>query len=1235
MIGQINPYTVFLLVPALVNSGLIYFAWTRRKEISAATPLAYTLIGVTLWTVADALRWASADFALQVFFAKLRFIGTDILVLSFLMLTLHYTGRKDLASRKTVAALAIVPIITLLFAWTNEWHFLFWSRIQAIQVNGLSALLLEYGPLFRVHIYYSYILLGVNIVLLLIEYFRTSGLLRGQILAIMGGAIIPFSMNIVSYFFPELFPHLDLTPFGFVVTGVLLSAAVFQYKLLNVVPAAHGSIISNLQDGVIVLNEQMKVIDLNPAAEQILDRGLRDVVGAPLASLIAEWKESLESRSENLPDVLRSLAGAEKIFEPRVSPIKDRAESISGYVLFLRDVTEKRQAEHSLRSSEEKYHVLIRDFDEGYYEVDDDGNFTEANEVICRSCGFSREELIGTSFTKVVDPSSIRKMQLNFARVRKSRQSIKNIGIIFVHTDGKKFFGEISIAPIRDAQGGISGYRGFVHDITLRKQAEDALRLSEAKYRTILDDIREGYYEIDLTGNFLEANNVILDIVEMSREETIGTNFASFTDSESARQLFIMYHKLFKSREPMKNVAYSITTPKGTRKTLEASASVIEDDTGWVTGFRGIVRDITEKQEREALIRKLSRAVEYSPSIVAITNSAGEIEYVNPKFEQVTGYSAEEVRGENPRFLKSGEMPNDQYAEMWRTITAGEEWRGEFHNRKKNGETFWVSASISALTDNAGTITHYIAVQEDITSRKQAEAELAAAKEAAESANQSKSAFLANMSHELRTPLNAIIGYSEILMEESEDAGNSGILPDLEKIRAAGKHLLLLINDVLDLSKIEAGKMDLFIEEVNIPSLINEVAGTLTPLIEKNHNTLEVNVDPTLTTMPADQMKLRQGLFNLLSNAGKFTKDGKVGIAVTRRASDQDQGNEWVVFQVSDSGIGMSQEQIQKLFQPFTQADSSTTRKYGGTGLGLTITQRFCELMGGRITVESTPGTGSIFSIWLPLSAADRSIPAESDAVTIRAIHADSILIIDDDPHAREMMTRHLAREGYTVHTAASGREGLELARMLKPSLITLDVIMPGMDGWEVLNALKSDPALANIPVAIISMIESKKIGFTLGAAEYLMKPVDRFQLARLMEKYRKQKSTKVLVVEDDPSVREHLDRILQKDGWDVSLAENGRAALERVQDNIPDLILLDLMMPEIDGFEFVLLLRQWERFAHIPIIVLTALDLSPEERARLNGNIERVIQKSAISLDELVAHLRSMTKPAAEKGAA
>lgn len=502
------------------------------------------------------------------------------------------------------------------------------------------------------------------------------------------------------------------------------------------------------------------------------------------------------------------------------------------------------------------------------------------------------------------------------------------------------------------------------------------------------------------------------------------------------------------------------------------------------------------------------------------------------------------------------------------------------------------------------------------------------AREKAEEANKSKSEFLANMSHELRTPLNAIIGYSEMLEEDAEDMGQDDFIPDLQKISGSAKHLLELINAVLDLSKVEAGRMEFYLESFAIAPMVNTIAATLQPIAEKQSNTISLHCPEDIGNLYADQTKIRQSLYNLLSNACKFTESGNISLTVSEDAGEE------IVFSIKDTGIGMTPEQLEKVFKAFTQADASTTRKYGGTGLGLTITKQFIEMMGGHISVTSQYGYGTEFTLHIPRqveteSAEPTKVHSAPNNISLPAIvdgqPGGTILVIDDDEHARDLTQRFLTNAGYDAVVAPSGIEGLQMAEDIMPDMIILDVLMPELDGWSVLQNLKGNEKLADIPVIMMTMVDADKVGFSLGATDFLTKPLQRERLLELLDKYvGSAEHNWMLVIEDDLPSQEMLGRLLEREQWPYKTAGNGKQALDVLDAHgVPDLIFLDLMMPEMDGFEFLKVLRQQPEWQNVPVIVISAKDLTASERLELGDAVQSIHQKGQLDREVLLEEVQ------------
>ncbi|HEY9619727.1 MAG TPA: PAS domain-containing protein [Crinalium sp.] len=829
--------------------------------------------------------------------------------------------------------------------------------------------------------------------------------------------------------------------------------------------------------------------------------------------------------------------------------------------------------------------------------------------------------------------------------------------------------------PEQQFAGSIADFVALALEVRERKRTEEALRQAEEKYRSIFENAVTGIFQTTPDGHYISANPALVRIYGYG---SIADLTAHLTDiggqlyvDPNRRHDFI---RLMAEQGAVSDFESQVYRRDGSIIWISENALAVRDAQGDLLYYEGTVEDISDRRQAESALKereeRFRSLVNNIPGAVyrCAYDETWTMEFLSDAIEDIVGYPASHFTRDRLLTFIDIIPPEDAVRiglQVEQALAERRPYMIEYRLITANGDIRWVYEQGQGVFSSEGSVLWLDGVIFDITDRKRTEEELQKAKEAAEEANRAKSQFLANMSHELRTPLNAIIGYSEMLQEEAEERGYQAFVPDLEKVCGAGKHLLSLINDILDISKIEAGKMDLYIETFDIAQLVYEVETTIQPLAEKNTNLLRIECDRAIGTMHTDLTKVRQVLLNLLSNAAKFTQQGMITLTVEREegvgcevwgvdgGDGRDGGDQGqtdlgfqgvsaaqVVFRVTDTGIGMTLNQMQRVFQAFIQADASTTRRYGGTGLGLAISRRFCQMMGGDITVHSDLGRGSTFTVRLPLEwtnqPSEKVLPSYDADAGIGLLDRmnrskQTVLVIDDDPTVRELVARQLSKEGFQIEQAATGDEGLELARQLRPDAITLDVLLPNMDGWSVLSALKADPELADIPVVVMTIVDDKNRGFALGASDYLTKPVDYKRLANLLRDYRpshpssQEAIAKVLVIEDDAPTRDMFRRIFEKERWIVMEAENGRFGLEQMTTCQPDLILLDLMMPEMNGFQFITALRQNPQWRSLPIIVVTAMDLTLADHLHLNGYVEQILQKETCSRDQLLQEIREL----------
>ena len=686
---------------------------------------------------------------------------------------------------------------------------------------------------------------------------------------------------------------------------------------------------------------------------------------------------------------------------------------------------------------------------------------------------------------------------------------------------------------------------------------------------------------------------------------------------------------------------------------VEGTRSWNSDDFDTLNMYSTLMAMVLKRRSMEKSLREseqhLKRVLEGSNEGTWDVNLKEDYLIFNRRYADIIGYEEEEI-GHNFEWMKQHIHPVDMECAVMAidnilnsTTTIAE---CEYRIRGKDGKYRWVSnkGKVVEYSEN-GEPLHIAGVLVDISERKEAEATLLAAKKTAEEANRTKSEFLANMSHELRTPLNSVIGFADILAEETFGSLNDKQQRYVGNISKSGRHLLSLINDILDLSKIEAGKMTLHPEEFEIGDSLDEIRSIISPLAHKKDINLEVNIVPDAITVNADKGKFKQIIYNLLSNAIKFTdNEGSVIIYVTLQG-------DCVRVEIKDNGIGISKENQEKLFKAFTQIDSSSCRVYEGTGLGLVLVKNFIEQHHGNIWIESEIGSGSSFIFEIPLDF-DASSPvcvSESNGETteeyevsrtvcpitsgIKSVENEDnyrplILVVEDDKKSQEILSFTLRDAGYNVRFADNGKEALELAKELHPFAITLDIMMPEMDGWDVLRNLKKEKGTEDIPVVIVSIVDERDLGVIWGAFDYFVKPIDREGLLSSLDRLKTLKSfekVNVLAIDDEPSVLELMDSMLSTEGYNVIMASSGKEGIEKALTFSPDVIILDLMMPVIDGFDVIKELKKHPSTIDIPIIVCTAKDLDVHEKDELDKNVSFIMQKGIFKKQDLLSCIRNV----------
>lgn len=864
--------------------------------------------------------------------------------------------------------------------------------------------------------------------------------------------------------------------------------------------------------GIVLVDKKLKFIKVNSEFCRITGYSEKELLGKTFKDIT--HKDHIEKDIENVKMLMNgeiSIYNTEKRYirkegiaiwcEINVSVVKNLTGEFMYLLAMVEDISARKQAEEAVKESEEHFRNIVNTAEAAYFRINSNGLYDDVNHAWLKMHKYSSaDEIIGKHFVVTQTENDSEKAK-NIVNELLKGKPIATGEFSRKCKDGSVGYHTFSVNPVIE-KGVIVGIEGFLIDITEQKKTLEALKTSQERYRILIETMNEGVILVDIRDEIQFINRSACDIFGYEPEELIGKISYETIIADEDRNIIIEKNLL---RLASVSDSYEI---RGLKKSgeviwLNVNGAPVKDKTGEIVGSVGIMIDITAKKHAEEELKKLSRAVEQSPASIIITDINGTIEYVNPKFVSITGYMPEEVIGSNPRILKSGKTPKNEYVDLWRSILTGKDWIGEFQNKKKNGELYWESAFISPVKNTDGKITHFLAIKEDITEKKQKEIELIHAKEKAEESERLKSSFLANMSHELRTPMVGILGFAELM----KDMADNPELKDFsENIIKSGKRLLETLNLILDLSRIEAGRIDIKSSEVDIVQIVREVYENYIIEAERKNLQIHFKTSEEQIICKLDERMLWESVSNLINNAIKYTKAGEVKVTV------QTNKNKSIAFiKIKDTGIGIPDESLNTIFEEFRQVSEGYSRGFEGTGLGLTITKNFIEKNGGKIKVESEIGLGSLFTIELPILSVnsekkqeivvEKKDTREKDLIEKKDI---KVLCVDDDSFTREYL-EYILKDYYQIAFADNGFTAIEMTKSDKYSAILMDINLgKGIDGIETSRKIKKLPGYENIPVIAMTafaMKGDKEEFLNSGMHDYISKPFKSEQLVEIINR--------------------------------------------------------------------------------------------------------------------------------------
>lgn len=871
------------------------------------------------------------------------------------------------------------------------------------------------------------------------------------------------------------------------------------------------AIFDSVSEAIYVFDENGIIINVNKGAEKMYQYTSKELIGQSSQCIIApelndldEVNRIIQSVFENGKSISLNFWAVRKNGEKFPNEVVvNRGKQFGKYVLIAtaRDISERKKAENELKKSEDKLKNIFNLANSGIVLSDLKGNFIDFNNWWPKMTGYSPEEFSNIKNFGITHPDDLENSMRWWNKIVNGEIEKYQIEKRYIRKDKTIFWGEVSVSAIKDKHNKITSTIGIVTDITERKLAEESLRESEEKYRGLVENSPDGiliYVEDKITYVNTEALRMVK---AKDYDQIIGKSVLDFVHPDSKASAIQRMTEIIANPYASITVKEKLISLSG--ETIYAELKAIPTLYEHQNAVQLIIHDITERKRAQNKIKQLSQAVEQSPVAIEITDTTGIIEYVNSKFIETTGYSYEEIIGNNPRMLKSGYTTDKEYQQLWKTITSGNEWFGEFYNKKKNGTLYWESASISPITNEHGKTTHYIAIKEDITERKNIEKELIKAKEKAEESDRLKLAFLANMSHEIRTPMNGILGFTELLKAKNL---SGDIRQDyINIIEKSGKRMLNIINDIISISKVESGQIDITSSETNVNEQIEYLQTFFKPEAEQKNISLFLSKELSSKDafIKTDREKLYTILTNLIKNAIKFTNDGTIEFGCERKG-------DYLVFFVKDTGLGISESQKKIIFERFRQANDTVSRTHEGSGLGLAISKAYVEILGGNIWVESKEGKGSSFYFTLPFQTEyeiDEKKVVEkekSDIKEVKKIKKLKVLIVEDDPISKLLITIAVKPFSREIIKASTGIEAIEACRKNPDiDLVMMDINMPKMGGYEATNEIREfNKNLVIIAQTANGMQSDQDKAIAAGCTDYISKPINIAKLTSLIFKH-------------------------------------------------------------------------------------------------------------------------------------